>query len=232
MYHLFYLMGILHHGCLFCCHNNKEKCGIPLQKNGPGRCSNIRSCNLIPAFPFCYSHVSDLHLLVYWLHNWKTGQQDQWDSPGLWSTHQNCQRHWWLSHAPSHDHRFTSQHQCGPVPHQCQVRHYAGQPRPAGRHSQPDDKTAKHYAIILGQRYCAQGEAGFVPTHCSVLLTALKSLLSLLFNTFLLWFFCFLLSHLPSPLFPLSPPPPFFPIFPSLNPSPSRLPLQSTRPAA
>lgn len=155
-------------------------------------------------------------LPVYWLHNWKTRQQDQWDSPGLWSSHQNCQRHWWLSHAPSHDHGLAGQHQRGPVPHQRQVRHYAGRPRPAG----PHDKTAKHHAIVWGQSYCAQGEAGFVPSHCSVLLTALKSLMSLLFNTFLLWFLCFLLSlsHLPSPLSH-----PFSPLFSFLTPNPPSL---------
>ncbi len=85
------------------------------------------SCFAIYMFPLS-------PLLVYWLHNWKTRQQDQWDSPGLWSSHQNCQRHWWLSHAPSHDHRLTSQHQRGPVPHKRQVRHYTGRPRPAGLH--------------------------------------------------------------------------------------------------
>lgn len=74
-------------------------------------------------------------LLVYWLHNWKTRQQDQWDSPGLWSSHQNCQCYWWLSYAPSHDHGLSGQHQRGPVPHQRQVRHYTGRPRPAVLHT-------------------------------------------------------------------------------------------------
>lgn len=69
-----------------------------------------------------YLRVPPSPLVVYWLHNWKAGQQDQWDSSGVGSSHQNCQRHWWLSCAPSHDHRLTSQYQRRPIPHQCQVR--------------------------------------------------------------------------------------------------------------
>lgn len=48
-----------------------------------------------------------------------------------------------------------------------------------------DEATEQLAACVEGRSYCTGGEAGFVPSHGFPLSTAFKSLLSLLFNTFL-----------------------------------------------
>lgn len=94
----------------------------------------------LPSFPFSFvlpeepekmsgsvSYMCSIpSFLAYWLHNWKARQQDQWDPTGLWGSHQNCQRHWWLSCPPSHHHGFAGQYQHRPVPHQRQVSRSGG----------------------------------------------------------------------------------------------------------